>query len=134
MGAYITLHKYDNKLYEFSPIKNKEKPASGQNKVRADIFSGSLAVCLFASASRLRTASVGQARRGGRKGGLVFALPPAEPRRNFGSDIFKQTPPVGKSEVWLARYAGSPADFRFKIKFFAFVPQSGTPEAGFSKF
>jgi len=29
---------------------------------------------------------------------------------------------------------GSPADFRFKIKFFAFVPQSGTPEAGFSKF
>jgi len=24
MGAYITLHKYDNKLYEFSPIKNKE--------------------------------------------------------------------------------------------------------------
>jgi len=124
MGAYITLHKYDNKLYEFSPIKNKEKPASGQNKVRADIFSGSLAVCLFASASR----------RGGRKGGLVFALPPAEPRRNFGSDIFKQTPPVGKSEVWLARYAGSPADFRFKIKFFAFVPQSGTPEAGFSKF
>ena len=45
MGAYITLHKYDNKLYEFSPIKNKEKPASDQNKVRADIFSGSLAVC-----------------------------------------------------------------------------------------
>ena len=44
MGAYITLHKYDNKLYEFSPIKNKEKPASGQNKVRADIFSDSLAV------------------------------------------------------------------------------------------
>jgi len=124
MGAYITLHKYDNKLYEFSPIKNKEKPASDQNKVRADIFSGSLAVCLFASASR----------RGGRKGGLVFALPPAEPRRNFGSDIFKQTPPVGKSEVWLARYAGSPADFEHKIEFFAFVPQSGTPEAGFSKF
>ena len=123
MGTYITLHKYDNKLYEFSPIKNKEKPASDQNKVRADIFSGSLAVCLFASASR----------RGGRKGGLVFALPPAEPVYEIGSDIFKQTPPVGKRRVWLARYAGSPADFRFKIKFFAFVPRSGTPEAGFSK-
>jgi len=124
MGSNLTLHKYTNRFYEIHQTKNEEKPASGQSKVRADIFSGSLAVCLFASASR----------RGGRKGGLVFALPPAEPRRNFGSDIFKQTPPVGKSEVWLARYAGSPADFRFKIKFFAFVPQSGTPEAGFSKF
>ena len=95
MGAYITLHKYDNKLYEFSPIKNKEKPASGQNKVRADIFSGSLAVCLFASASRLRTASVGQARRGGRKGGLG-GIPLAEPVNEIGSDIFKYTPPVRK--------------------------------------
>jgi len=62
--------------------QNEEKPASGQNKVRADIFSGSLAVCLFATASR----------RGGRKGGLG-GIPPAEPIvRNFGSDIFKQTP------------------------------------------
>jgi len=93
-----------------------------------------LAVCLFAFASRLRTASVGQAKRGGRKGGLG-GIPPAEPIvRNFGSDIFKQTPPVGKRRVWLARYAGSPADFRFKIKFFAFIPQSGMPEAGFSEF
>ena len=113
----------DNKYYKNNQTKNEEKPASDQNKVRADIFSGSLAVCLFASASR----------RGGRKGGLVFALPPAEPRRNFGSDIFKQTPPVGKSEVWLARYAGSPADFKRKLEFFVFVPRSRTPEAGFSK-
>ena len=122
MGAYITLHKYDNKLYEFSPIKNKEKPASGQNKVRADIFSGSLAVCLFASASG----------RGGRKGGLG-GIPPAEPVNEIGSDIFKYIPPVGKSSCWLARYAGSPPDFERKIEFFVFVPQSGTPEAGFSK-
>jgi len=28
---------------------------------------------------------------------------------------------------------GSPADFKRKIEFFVFVPQSGTPEAGFSK-
>jgi len=49
-----------------------------------------LEIVLFASASRLRTASVGQARRGGRKGG-VGGIPPAEPSQ-FRSDIFKQTP------------------------------------------
>ena len=32
-----------------------------------------LEIVLFASASRLRTASVGQARRGGRKRGSVFS-------------------------------------------------------------
>ena len=73
-------------------------PTSGQNKVRADIFSGSLAVCLFASASR----------RGGRKGGSVFALPPAEPVNEIGSDIFKYIPPVGKSSCWLALCEGEP--------------------------
>jgi len=47
---------------------------------------------LFASAfGRVHTPNLVWG-RGGRKGGLVFALPPAEPRRNFGSDIFKQTP------------------------------------------
>ena len=123
MGSNLTLHKYTNRFYEIHQTKNEEKPASGQNKVRADIFSGSLAVCLFASASR----------RGGRKGGSVFALPPAEPVNEIGSDIFKYTPPVGKSRVWLALCEGSPADFERKIEFFVFVPQSGTPEAGFSK-
>ena len=59
-------------------------------------------------------------------------IPPTEPRE-FRSDFFKYTPPVGKSEVWLALYEGSPADFRHKIEFFVFVPRSGTPEAGFSK-
>jgi len=103
-------------------LKTKEKPASGQNKVRADIFSGSLVVCLFASASR----------RGGRKGGLG-GIPPAEPVNEIGSDIFKYTPPIGKRSVWLARCEGSPADFKRKIEFFIFVPRSGTPEAGFSK-
>ena len=44
------------------------------------------------------------------------------------------SPPVGKRSVWLARYAGSPPDFRRKIEFFVFVPRSGTPEAGFSLF
>jgi len=44
-----------------------------------------LEIVLFTSASR----------QGGRKGGSVFALPPAEPiARNFGSDIFEHTPPV----------------------------------------
>jgi len=81
-----------------------------------------LAVCLFASAFG----------RGGRKGGSVFALPPAEPVNEIGSDIFKYTPPVGKRSVWLVLYEGSPADFERKIEFFVFVPRSGTPEAGFS--
>ena len=65
----------------------------------------------------------------------VRSLPfrPAEPVNEISSDIFKYTPPVGKSEVWLALCKGSPADFRRKIEFFVFVPQSGTPEAGFSK-
>jgi len=101
-------------------LPNNKKLASGQNKVRADIFSGSLAVCLFASASG----------RGGRKGGLG-GIPPAEPVNEICSDIFKYIPPVGKRSVWLARYAGSPADFEAEIEFFAFVPQGGTPEAGF---
>jgi len=56
----------------------------------------------------------------GRKGGLVFALPPAEPVNEIGSDIFKHTPPVGKSEVWLALCEGSPPDFERKIELFIF--------------
>ena len=104
-------------------IKRKMKsPLLAKIKFEPTFFSGSLAVCLFASASR----------RGGRKGGLG-GIPPAEPVNEIGSDIFKYTPPVGKRSVWLARCAGSPADFERKIEFFVFVPQSGTPEAGFSK-
>jgi hypothetical protein len=34
--------------------------------------------------------------RGGRKGGSVFALPPAEPINKIGSDFFKYTPPIRK--------------------------------------
>ena len=45
-----------------------------------------LEIVLFASASRLRTVSVGQARRGGRKRGSVFAL--ARPT-NFGRNLFE---------------------------------------------
>ena len=83
MGSNLTLHKYTNRFYEIHQTKNEEKPASGQNKVRADIFSGSLAVCLSASASR----------RGGREGGLR-GIPPAEPiGRKISSDFFKYTPP-----------------------------------------
>jgi len=52
-----------------------------------------LAVCLFTSASRLHfSVSVGQARRGGRKGGSG-GIPPAEPiARKISSDFFKYTP------------------------------------------
>jgi len=55
-----------------------------------------LEIVLFASASRLRTASVGQAGRGGRKGGSG-GIPPAEPVNEIGSDIFKYTPPFYSS-------------------------------------
>ena len=43
----------------------------------------------------------------------MWGIPPAEPS-DFGSDIFKQTPPVGKCVHWLARYAGLKAVFRRK--------------------
>ena len=78
----------------------------------------------------LRSGRQGEA---GGRGVRSLALPPAEPVNEIGSDIFKYIPPVGKSSCWLARYAGSPPDFERKIEFFVFVPQSGTPEAGFSK-
>jgi hypothetical protein len=66
-----------------------------------------LEIVLFASASR----------RGGRKGGsggIPTADLPAEVStqagpREFRSDIFKQTPPVGKRVFWLALAAGEPA-------------------------
>src|SRR3989344_4286910 len=70
----------------------KEKPAFGLHKVRADIFDRFFGSLPFRSDSRLHfSVSVGQARRGGRKGG-VGGIPPAEPSQ-FRSDIFKQTPP-----------------------------------------
>ena len=56
----------------------------------------------------------------GGKGDSVFALPPAEPVNEIGSDIFKYIPPIGKSSFWLARYAGSPPDFERKIELFIF--------------
>jgi len=90
----------DNKYYKNNQTKNEEKPASDQNKVRADIFSGSLAVCLFASASR----------RGGRKGGLVFALPPAEPVYEIGSPACRQAGIFSNTHRQLEKEAfGSPA-------------------------
>jgi hypothetical protein len=51
----------------------------------------------------------------------------------IGSDFNQNIPPFGKRSVWLALCEGSPADFEREIEFFVFVPQSGTPEAGFSE-
>ena len=59
MGAYLTLHKYDNKKDGINQIKNEGSPLLAQNEVRDDIFSGSLAVF-----QPERVASAG-----GRKGG-----------------------------------------------------------------
>ena len=33
----------------------------------------------------------------------------------IGSDFVQKVPPVGKRSVWLARYAGSPVDFKVKV-------------------
>jgi len=62
---------------------------------------------------------------------LVFALPPAEPVNEIGSDIFKYTPPVGKCSVWLARYADSPADFERKIEFLSLFREAERQKRAF---
>ena len=115
------------KFYESSPIKNEGSPLLAQNEVRADIFSGSLAV--FQSE---RVASAG-----GRKGGSVFALPPAlQILGEICSNFFERTPPVGKCLCWLALCEGSPADFKGELEFFIFAPLllRGWPKAGFPNF
>ena len=71
---------------------------------------------------------------GGRKGGLGGIPPALQILGEISSNFFESTPPVGKRSVWLARYAGSPADFEAEIEFFVFVLRSGTTEAGFSSF
>jgi hypothetical protein len=82
MGAYLTLHKYTNKFYEINQIKNEGSPLLAQNEVRADIFSGSLAV--FQSE---RVASAG-----GRKGGLGGIPPALQILDEISSNFFESTP------------------------------------------
>ncbi|MBU1932175.1 hypothetical protein KJ965_05800, partial [Patescibacteria group bacterium] len=82
-----------------------------KNEVRADIFSGSLAV--FQSE---RVASAG-----GRKG--LGGIPPAlQILGEISSNFFERTPPIGKCLCWLALCEGSPADFKRKLEFFIFAP------------
>jgi len=96
-----------------------------QNEVRADIFSGSLAV--FQSE---RVASAG-----GRKGGLGGIPPALQILGEICSNFFESTPPVRKCLCWLALCEGSPADFKRKLEFFIFAPKglakSGLPEFSF---
>jgi len=96
------------KFYESSPIKNEGSPLLAQNEVRADIFSGSLAV--FQSE---RVASAG-----GRKGGFGGIPPALQILGEISSNFFERTPPVGKCLCWLALCEGSPADFKRKLEFF----------------
>jgi hypothetical protein len=110
MGAYITNHKYDNKFYEFNQIKNEGSLLLAQNEVRADIFSGSLAVC---QSERVTSA-------GGRKGGLGGIPPALQILGEICSNFFERTPPIGKCLCWLALCEGSPADFKRKLEFFIF--------------
>src|SRR3989338_3114151 len=83
MGAYLTLHKYDNKKDGINQIKNEGSPLLAQNEVRDDIFSGSLAV--FQSE---RVASAG-----GRKGGLGGIPPALQILGEICSNFFERTPP-----------------------------------------
>ena|SRR3989338_8028408 len=125
MGAYLTLHKYDNKKDGINQIKNEGSPLLAQNEVRDDIFSGSLAV--FQSE---RVASAG-----GRKGGLGGIPPALQILGEISSNFFERTPPVGKCLCWLALCEGSPADFKRKLEFFIFAPLlRGWPKAGFPNF
>ena len=125
MGAYLTLHKYDSKFYKFNQIKNEESPLLAQNEVRADIFSGSLAVFQFE-----RVASAG-----GRKGGLGGIPPALQILGEICSNFFERTPPIGKCLCWLALCEGSPTDFKRKLEFFIFAPLlRGWPKAGFPNF
>jgi hypothetical protein len=98
-------------------IKNEKNPAFGQKKVRADIFSGSLAVF-----RNVRSAVP--------EGGSWRAKISAAALK-ISSYFFQGTPPIRK---WGALRQHSPANFGFKSEFFTFVPRSGTPKAGFSNF
>jgi hypothetical protein len=121
MGAYLTLHKYTNKFNEINQIKNEGSPLVAQNEVRADIFSGSLAV--FQSE---RVASAG-----GRRGGLGGIPPALQIFGEISSNFFESTPPVRK----LGRIGKhTPADFPFKLEFFIFVLQSRTAKSGLPEF
>ncbi len=109
----------------YSCFKNEGSPLLAQNEVRADIFSGSLAV--FQSE---RVASAG-----GRKGGLGGIPPALQILGEISSNFFESTPPVRKCLCWLALCEGSPADFKRKLEFFIFAPKglakSGLPEFSF---
>jgi hypothetical protein len=132
MGAYLTLHKYTNKFYEINQIKNEGSPLLAQNEVRADIFSGSLAV--FQS-ERVVASPAKRDRCGGRKGGLGGIPPALQILGEISSNFFESTPPIRKCLCWLALCEGSPADFKRKLEFFIFAPKrlakSGLPEFSF---
>ncbi|QQS44136.1 hypothetical protein IPM65_00825 [Candidatus Roizmanbacteria bacterium] len=120
MGAYLTLHKYDNKYTGINQIKNEGSPLLAQNEVRADIFSGSLAV--FQSERALL-------RAGGR--GVWGRIPPAlQILGEISSNFFESTPPVRKCLCWLvASLEGSPADFKRKLEFFLCPEWAGQKRA-----
>jgi len=136
MGAYLTLHKYDNKFNDIYQIKNEGSPNLAQNEVQADIF------FRFFGSFSIRKGRFA----GGRKGGLGGIPPALQILGEICSNFFERTPPVGKCLCWLAlshfalratrdKYAGSPADFKRKLEFFIFAPLlRGWPKAGFPNF
>ena len=123
MMAYVYHQYYTNKYNENNQffnliIKNEGSSLLAQNEVRADIFSGSLAV--FQSE---RVASAG-----GRKGGLGGIPPALQILDEISSNFFERTPPFRKLG---GIGENSPADFPFKLEFFIFAPLlRGRPKAG----
>jgi hypothetical protein len=129
MMAYVYHQYYTNKYNENNQffnliIKNEGSSLLAQNEVRADIFSGSLAV--FQSE---RVASPPEADRcGGRKGGLGGIPPALQILGEICSNFFERTPPFRKLG---GIGENSPADFPFKLEFFIFAPLlRGRPKAG----
>ena len=83
------------KFYEISPIKNEGSPLLAQNEVRADIFSGSLAVFQSERVASPTSPRLRGTRCGGRKGG-VGGIPHAlQILGEICSNFFERTPPIG---------------------------------------
>ena len=124
------------KFYEISPIKNEGSPLLAQNKVQADLFSGSLAVWNFrGEAVHFCPASPSRAKRGGQlalaKSFLAVCVRKNSNRfrpKFVGRAEFPPTPPsarprkrpfrIGRFRVFRSAFSGTPNLARFGGKFF----------------
>ncbi|PIQ75743.1 hypothetical protein COV83_06055 [Candidatus Peregrinibacteria bacterium CG11_big_fil_rev_8_21_14_0_20_49_14] len=92
---------------------NEKNPAFGQKKVRADIFSGSLAV--------FRNGRSVVPEGGGWRANISAAA------RKVRSYFFQRTPPIAKSTRFRQN---APANFGFKSDCFTFAPSQRGAKSG----